>query len=222
MNTTFKAHLLKTLANKKGDKGFTLIELLVVVIIIGVLAAIALPNLLGQVGKARESEAKSTLGAMTRAQQSAFAERGRFARNIDELEIPVGNEKFYGIFIDIAAIAPANVPQRGWMGATGIDRDNTGAVIDIGKGPNGKNGTRDYAAGVTYDPLNRLFSTVVCRADNSQAMKDAQYVLHGNAQQNPNNNKTVVGSVTGLANNTGQITVPNAVSECGDSTEEIK
>ena len=79
MNNTFKANLLKTLANKKGNKGFTLIELLVVVIIIGVLAAIALPNLLGQVGKARESEAKSQLGAINRAQQAFFTERGEFA-----------------------------------------------------------------------------------------------------------------------------------------------
>ncbi|MGB5768668.1 MAG: prepilin-type N-terminal cleavage/methylation domain-containing protein, partial [Crocosphaera sp.] len=99
MNNTFKANLIKTLANKKGNKGFTLIELLVVVIIIGVLAAIALPNLLGQVGKARESEAKSTLGAMVRAQQTAFAERGEFAGSIANLEVPVGNEKFYGIFV---------------------------------------------------------------------------------------------------------------------------
>ena len=107
MNNTFKANLIKTLANKKGNKGFTLIELLVVVIIIGVLAAIALPNLLGQVGKARESEAKSTLGAMNRAQQAFFAEKSRFAgspldgSNFDELtqvlEVPTGNEKFYYI-----------------------------------------------------------------------------------------------------------------------------
>ncbi len=99
MNNTFKANLIKTLANKKGNKGFTLIELLVVVIIIGVLAAIALPNLLGQVGKARESEAKTQIGALNRAQQGYFTEYSNFAADATQLEVPMGNEKYYQITV---------------------------------------------------------------------------------------------------------------------------
>ena len=78
MNNVFTAKLLNNLRNKKGEKGFTLIELLVVVIIIGVLAAVALPNLLGQVAKGRQAEAKNNLGALNRAQQAYRLENGVF------------------------------------------------------------------------------------------------------------------------------------------------
>ena len=78
MNSTFKFKLIQALNKKNGNKGFTLIELLVVVIIIGVLAAIALPNLLGQVAKGRQAEARNNLGTINRAQQANRLERANF------------------------------------------------------------------------------------------------------------------------------------------------
>jgi prepilin-type N-terminal cleavage/methylation domain-containing protein len=79
MDSRLKFQLIQTLNKKNNYQGFTLIELLVVVIIIGVLAAIALPNLLGQVAKGRQSEARNNLGSLNRAQQAYRAENAVFA-----------------------------------------------------------------------------------------------------------------------------------------------
>jgi type IV pilus assembly protein PilA len=55
-------------------KGFTLVELMIVVAIIGILAAIAIPNFLNFRLKAKTSEAKSNLGAIRSTEVAYFAE----------------------------------------------------------------------------------------------------------------------------------------------------
>ncbi|MGH7255699.1 MAG: type IV pilin protein [Nitrospirales bacterium] len=66
------------------QRGFTLIELMIVVAIIGILAAIAIPNFLRYQAKARQSEARLNLGGIFVVEVSYFGEQSRFG-SFDEI-----------------------------------------------------------------------------------------------------------------------------------------
>ena len=62
----------------REQKGFTLIELMIVVAIIGILAAIAIPNFLRYQAKSRQSEARTNLGAIFVSEVAYFGENARY------------------------------------------------------------------------------------------------------------------------------------------------
>jgi prepilin-type N-terminal cleavage/methylation domain-containing protein len=66
-------------------RGFTLIELLIVVVIIGILAAIAIPKFQSTKGKAYFAGMRSDLHNLTTAQESFFYDHARYTNGLDSL-----------------------------------------------------------------------------------------------------------------------------------------
>jgi len=98
-----------------SQKGFTLIELMIVVAIIGILAAIAIPNFLQYQARARQSEARTNLGGVFVSETAYLGENGRYGsfQEVGFVLASATNRYTYR--------SPANGGAGGSAGAIGVD-----------------------------------------------------------------------------------------------------
>jgi prepilin-type N-terminal cleavage/methylation domain-containing protein len=93
----------------KARRGFTLIELLIVVVIIGILAAIAIPKFAATKGKANFAAMKSDLRNVATAEEAFFYDFARYTQTLDSLQ-------FHGSQGDSLVITEAT--NTGWSASS--------------------------------------------------------------------------------------------------------
>ena len=155
---------------KHNKKGFTLIELLVVVLIIGILAAMAMPAYFKAVERARASEADTLIGTVVNAQQRYKMKTGNYAAYWTSLDVAPANATKDDTYCTKGAYdATKGCTGNGFLitlVGTKTTQGNTSGVIAARKG----SGQYTYTLEKLYDSTDPAYCVPVSADDKAFCM----------------------------------------------------
>jgi len=101
------------LKKNRNERGFTLVELAVVVVIIGVLAAFAVPRFLASVERSKAAESFNYLATVHSAQERYHARQGTYASDLTQLDTEMISPEYFTVG-DIAVPSSESSLETGW------------------------------------------------------------------------------------------------------------
>ncbi len=222
---------------QKLKAGFTLIELMIVVAIIGLLAALAIPNFIKFQARSRQSEAKANLKAYFTAQKAYYGDKGVYCTELDAVGFaPERNNRYQynGTASDGKLLAlttgtpvpPGGAPTDcGALSAGGIVDANLyeGIGADVFKwGAPSAAYTFSALTGITFTPnvTGGLVPTTVgikeaaanCAAGQCEFVASAQ----GNIDNDATNDEWVIASTSGTGTTIGNFAGGEPINTIND------
>ncbi len=197
---------------KFSKKGFTLIELMIVVAIIGILAAIAIPNFMKFQAKSKQSEAKGNLKGIFTSQKAYFQEKSRYSESVKAIGFQPerGNRYLYNM-----GATPKLVARTAAAEASAAS-DNTG--FDIDRFKHGQETLPADASGIKAFPSLEANTGSAVPALTTVGLQQASgnYEFAATAMGNIDNDNAI--DIWYVASQSGQL---NEENNCRDEAESM-